>query len=102
MNSSGTTPLIFDRGLSLGGEGIVVYSVKENEFKLGVRGLLSPLVSPLTLTPFDIVCVVQLGQLLCVLCGCWRGMLLKESLDCDGELEIVLVDPAISALAEQL
>ena len=71
MNSSGTTPFIFEIGLSLGGEGIVVYSVKENEFKLGVRGLLSPLVSPFTLTPFDIVYVVQLGQLLCVIvCEC--------------------------------
>ena len=60
MNSSGTTPLTFETPLlSLGGEGLVEYSVNEREFVCGVRGRLvipSPLELPLplTATPFSI------------------------------------------------
>lgn len=41
-------------GLSLGGEGLVEYSVNEKVFKLGVLGRLDvpPLESPLTFVPF--------------------------------------------------
>ncbi len=61
MNSSGTTPLSFDFGFSLGGEGFAVYSVRENEFRLGVRGRELPFVSPLTLTPFSMLGMGAIG-----------------------------------------
>jgi hypothetical protein len=53
-NSSGTTLDTFGFGVVLGGEGLVEYSVSEKEFKLGVRGLDSWPLMPLTMTPFSI------------------------------------------------
>lgn len=61
MNSSGTIPFILILGLSLGGEGLVEYSVNAKVFKLGVLGLLNvpPLESPLSFIPFCILfCVI--------------------------------------------
>jgi hypothetical protein len=55
MNSSGMSPLTFDLGLSLGGVGLLEYSVKLNVLMLGVLGLeLAGVPLPLTLTPFSI------------------------------------------------
>ncbi len=58
MNSSGTKPLTFDLGLSLGGVGLDEYSVKDKELRLGVVGLDS-LFSPLTLKPFSITAYTE-------------------------------------------
>lgn len=61
MKASGTTPLSFFCRLSLGGEGFAVYSVRAKLVKLGVLGLLSPLVWPLVVEPFCIVSVCTIA-----------------------------------------
>ena len=80
MNSCGTTPLTFDRPLlSLGGEGLVEYSVNEREFECGVRGrLVTPFPLPFTSIPFSISAkiwtqcgeAVSIQQFFEVLVGC--------------------------------
>jgi hypothetical protein len=59
MNSSGINPLTLLMGLSLGGVGLLEYSVKLRVLRLGVLGLELEsgvgLPLPLTFTPFSIL-----------------------------------------------